>query len=171
MGGDQLPLQNGDDVPIEVQLDGSTTGERTYRVEAGQTMTIDLKVREGDFFALLGARYRTGALTLTAENGVGINGTLRHDLPQSDVWTFAFGAAYQLPRVRVLVDVEDYRRMREEAPVYYNADQDFYALSRHEDVAAAYRPRRQRAGPDGAGSRSTRGGASGSSAGPGTRID
>ncbi|AFM18346.1 cytochrome P450 [Mycolicibacterium chubuense NBB4] len=34
---------------------------------------------------------------------------------------------------------EIYRRMREEAPVYYNADYDFYALSRHEDVAAAFK--------------------------------
>ena len=34
---------------------------------------------------------------------------------------------------------EIYRRMREEAPVYYNAEHDFYALSRHEDVAAAYK--------------------------------
>src|SRR5690606_24704065 len=42
-----------------------------------------------DFFALLSARYRYRALTLAAENGVGINGTLLHDLPQSDVWTFA----------------------------------------------------------------------------------
>jgi len=32
-----------------------------------------------------------------------------------------------------------YRRMREEAPVYYNEEYDFYALSRHEDVAAAYK--------------------------------
>jgi cytochrome P450 len=30
-----------------------------------------------------------------------------------------------------------YRRMRTEAPLYYNADQDFYALTRHVDVAAA----------------------------------
>lgn len=34
---------------------------------------------------------------------------------------------------------EIYRRMREEAPVYYNAEHDFYALSRHEDVAAAFK--------------------------------
>ena len=32
-----------------------------------------------------------------------------------------------------------YRRMREETPVYYNEAEDFYALSRHEDVAAAYK--------------------------------
>lgn len=32
-----------------------------------------------------------------------------------------------------------YQRLREEAPVYYNEEQDFYALSRHEDVAAAYK--------------------------------
>jgi cytochrome P450 len=30
-----------------------------------------------------------------------------------------------------------YRRMREEAPVYYDDEQDFYALTRHEDVANA----------------------------------
>jgi cytochrome P450 len=29
-----------------------------------------------------------------------------------------------------------YRRMQEEAPVYYNEEYDFYALTRHEDVAA-----------------------------------
>jgi cytochrome P450 len=31
---------------------------------------------------------------------------------------------------------ETYRRMQEEAPVYYNDEYDFYALTRHEDVAA-----------------------------------
>ncbi|MEE6164499.1 MULTISPECIES: cytochrome P450 [unclassified Mycolicibacterium] len=30
-----------------------------------------------------------------------------------------------------------YRRMREDAPLYYNAELDFYALTRHDDVAAA----------------------------------
>lgn len=30
-----------------------------------------------------------------------------------------------------------YRRMRTDAPLYYNSDLDFYALTRHEDVAAA----------------------------------
>ncbi|MFC9978554.1 cytochrome P450 [Gordonia sp. NPDC127522] len=30
-----------------------------------------------------------------------------------------------------------FRRIREEAPLYYNADHDFYALSRHADVNAA----------------------------------
>ena len=34
---------------------------------------------------------------------------------------------------------ETYRRMREEAPVYYSEQYDFYALTRHEDVAAAYK--------------------------------
>jgi cytochrome P450 len=34
---------------------------------------------------------------------------------------------------------ETYRRMRAEAPVYYNADYDFYALTRHADVAAAFK--------------------------------
>lgn len=32
---------------------------------------------------------------------------------------------------------EIYRRMRDEAPIYYDEEQDFYALTRHEDVAAA----------------------------------
>ncbi|WP_099020626.1 cytochrome P450 [Mycolicibacterium palauense] len=34
---------------------------------------------------------------------------------------------------------ETYRRMREEAPVYYSREYDFYALTRHEDVAAAFK--------------------------------
>ncbi len=34
---------------------------------------------------------------------------------------------------------ETYRRMREEAPVYYNEEHDFYALTRHEDVAPAFK--------------------------------
>ncbi|WP_051015182.1 cytochrome P450 [Mycolicibacterium vaccae] len=34
---------------------------------------------------------------------------------------------------------ELYRRLRDEAPVYYNAEHDFYALSRHADVAAAFK--------------------------------
>jgi cytochrome P450 len=32
-----------------------------------------------------------------------------------------------------------YRRMREEAPLYYNEEEDFYALTRHRDVAAAFK--------------------------------
>ncbi|GBG36283.1 cytochrome P450 [Mycobacterium montefiorense] len=32
-----------------------------------------------------------------------------------------------------------YRRMREEAPVYYDERHDFYALTRHEDVSAAFK--------------------------------
>lgn len=38
---------------------------------------------------------------------------------------------------------ETYRRMREEAPVYYSERYDFYALSRHVDVAAAYKTSRR----------------------------
>jgi cytochrome P450 len=34
---------------------------------------------------------------------------------------------------------ETYRRMREEAPVYYDEKYDFYALTRFEDVAAAFK--------------------------------
>lgn len=32
-----------------------------------------------------------------------------------------------------------YRRMRDEAPLYYNEEEDFYALTRHVDVAAAFK--------------------------------
>ena len=32
-----------------------------------------------------------------------------------------------------------YLRLRNEAPVYYNADMDFWALARHEDVRAGFR--------------------------------
>ncbi len=32
-----------------------------------------------------------------------------------------------------------YRRMRDEAPVYYDEEHDFYALTRHEDVSAAFK--------------------------------
>jgi len=34
---------------------------------------------------------------------------------------------------------ETYRRMRDEAPVYYSEEYDFYALTRHEDVAPAFK--------------------------------
>lgn len=34
---------------------------------------------------------------------------------------------------------ETYRRMREEAPVYYSEQYDFYALTRHDDVSAAFK--------------------------------
>jgi cytochrome P450 len=34
---------------------------------------------------------------------------------------------------------ETYARLREEAPVYYNEEHNFYALSRYEDVAPAYK--------------------------------
>jgi cytochrome P450 len=34
---------------------------------------------------------------------------------------------------------EIYERMRDEAPVYYDEDEDFYALTRHADVSAAFK--------------------------------
>ncbi|MDT7761189.1 MAG: hypothetical protein QOC63_609 [Mycobacterium sp.] len=34
---------------------------------------------------------------------------------------------------------EIYQRMRDEAPLYYAEEEDFYALTRHEDVAAAFK--------------------------------
>jgi surfeit locus 1 family protein len=57
-----------------------------------------------DVFALIGARYRRGALALSAENGVGINGTMRRGLPQSDVWTYAFGASYAIRSIVMAAD-------------------------------------------------------------------
>ena len=34
---------------------------------------------------------------------------------------------------------EIYKRMRDEAPIYYDEEEDFYALTRHADVAAAFK--------------------------------
>jgi len=34
---------------------------------------------------------------------------------------------------------EVYQRMRDEAPIYYDEQEDFYALTRHADVAAAFK--------------------------------
>ncbi|HVQ52564.1 MAG TPA: cytochrome P450, partial [Mycobacterium sp.] len=34
---------------------------------------------------------------------------------------------------------EIYQRMRDEAPIYYDEREDFYALTRHADVAAAFK--------------------------------
>lgn len=48
-----------------------------------------------DFFALVGARYRTGRLTLATEHGVGINGTVQADYPQSDVWAYNAAAMWR----------------------------------------------------------------------------
>jgi hypothetical protein len=53
-----------------------------------------------DFFALLGARYQRGDLAVSMENGVGINGTVHADYPQSDVWTYQFGLSWGNPRFR-----------------------------------------------------------------------
>ena len=53
-----------------------------------------------------------------------------------------------VPRRRVLRPIFDlgpedpyptYSRLREEAPLYHNADRDFWALTRYEDVQAASR--------------------------------
>jgi surfeit locus 1 family protein len=58
-----------------------------------------------DFFALLGTRYRRGRLTLSMENGVGINGTIHAEYPQSDVWTYAFGTAWDAGVVKGVAEV------------------------------------------------------------------
>jgi surfeit locus 1 family protein len=58
-----------------------------------------------DFFALLGARYRRGPLTLAMENGVAINGTVRPSYPQSDVWAYTFMASYGMGTLKPTVEV------------------------------------------------------------------
>jgi surfeit locus 1 family protein len=58
-----------------------------------------------DFFALAGARYRRGPVTLSMENGVGINGTIHPSYPQSDVWAYMFGASYGLRTAAVVAEL------------------------------------------------------------------
>lgn len=47
-----------------------------------------------DFFALLGGRVRHGALAVSGESGVSINGTRDPTFEQSDVWAFNLQAEY-----------------------------------------------------------------------------
>jgi surfeit locus 1 family protein len=58
-----------------------------------------------DFFALLGARYRYHALSVYTEHGVGINGTVIAEYPQSDVWTYNFGASLQQEHTRLVMSL------------------------------------------------------------------
>jgi cytochrome P450 len=62
--------------------------------------------------------------TIDVDRGASSNGALDFD-PFSDVF---FNDPYPT-----------YRRLRDEAPVYYSERYDFYALSRHADVTAAYK--------------------------------
>lgn len=50
---------------------------------------------ETDFFALLGGRWRTGALALSGEAGVGIHGSVLPGYRQSDVLLYNFGATHE----------------------------------------------------------------------------
>src|ERR1700760_4254740 len=49
-------------------------------------------------------------------------------------------AVYYDPYLRTIVKdpYPVYKRLRDEAPVYYNKEYDFYAVSRYEDVRAAF---------------------------------
>lgn len=58
-----------------------------------------------DIFALAGFRYRRGALLLTSEQGVGINGSQSADYPQTDMWTFNLGAAWDLGPGRLVAEL------------------------------------------------------------------
>jgi surfeit locus 1 family protein len=58
-----------------------------------------------DFFALLGARYRYRTLSVYTEHGVGINGTVIAEYPQSDVWTYNFGASLQQQHTRLVMNL------------------------------------------------------------------
>lgn len=61
----------------------------------------------------------------------------------------AYGSVYKMTAATVVFDpfsqdffnspYEMYRQMRVHAPVYYSEQYDFYALTRHEDVAAAFK--------------------------------
>lgn len=61
----------------------------------------------------------------------------------------AYGSVYKMTAATVVFDpfsedffnspYETYRQMRLHAPVYYSEQYDFYALTRHEDVAAAFK--------------------------------
>jgi cytochrome P450 len=62
--------------------------------------------------------------TIDIDRGASSGGALEFD-PFSDVF---FNDPYPT-----------YRRMRDEAPVYYNETYEFYAISRHADVTAAYK--------------------------------
>jgi len=48
-----------------------------------------------DFFALAAARWRAGNLSLTAESGLGINGTRDPEFEQSDVWAYVLALDYR----------------------------------------------------------------------------
>ena len=48
-----------------------------------------------DFFALAAARWRVGNLSLTAESGLGINGTRDPEFEQSDVWAYVLALDYR----------------------------------------------------------------------------
>jgi surfeit locus 1 family protein len=95
------------------QEPGRATAATLLRL-SGEEWPVDVVVRFGsvipttsdesgldrdrtDFFALLGLRYTRGALALAMENGVGINGTIIDQYPQSDVWVYSFSASYDLP--------------------------------------------------------------------------
>jgi hypothetical protein len=52
-----------------------------------------------DFFATTSLRFRHRGLMLTTEHGVGVNGTVFADYPQSDVWVYAAGATLQVPLI------------------------------------------------------------------------
>jgi hypothetical protein len=79
-----------------------------------------------DFFASVGARWRSGSLALNAESGVGIFGTRLPDYDQSDVWTYSAGVEYSAGPVtpsawflgqqdgtpRIVIGNEDLRELR-----------------------------------------------------------
>lgn len=58
-----------------------------------------------DFFALLAGRVRRGALAVSGESGVSINGTREPTFEQSDVWAFSLRTEYHAGRVAPMVEV------------------------------------------------------------------
>jgi surfeit locus 1 family protein len=58
-----------------------------------------------DFFAMLGGRYRRGGFTVETEHGLGINGTVLPEYPQSDVWTYSAAISHASRLGRLVLGV------------------------------------------------------------------
>ena len=58
-----------------------------------------------DFFALLGGRVRRGALAVSGESGVSINGTRDPTFEQSDVWAFDLRTEYAAGRIVPVAEI------------------------------------------------------------------
>lgn len=76
-----------------------------------------------DFYALVGARWRTGAWTLAGESGVGINGTRQPDYPQSDVWSYTLQLERRWARAALFAAIAGHQDGHSLVPPAGNEDQ------------------------------------------------